>query len=383
MDTAAGLWQKVRVKFPAISDGPPAQPAVDFAGQNRSGNLAWLDLVRGVAALMVMMSHLRGFFFVKWSDLEPASQTSVNFLLFFITRLGREAVVVFFVLSGYLVGGNALSKYMKGGFVIRDYWAHRLARLYTVLIPALALTALLDLGRFYVLGNTDVALNLGWRVLLGNLFFLQNVTTPTFGSDSPLWSLSYEFWFYLVWGCLLCSLNLRIPRFWRMASGLIIIFSLGVMWPDILAYLPMWCLGVVIKIYPIRIKPGLGWVVMLFCLACLVISNRFLNVWGDYLLAASIGLVIMWLVNRDMKFKWLKAVAHFTANISYTTYSMHFPVVAFVLAWLLPHRLKAASFQNWLIYLSLLLAIYFICWLLYLCFERHTGKVRKWLEAKL
>src|SRR5215813_3058612 len=69
---------------------------------------AYLDALRGIAALTVFLTHVRGSFFVKWSDLDAASQGPLNYALFVLTRLGRESVIIFFVLSGYLVGGQAL-----------------------------------------------------------------------------------------------------------------------------------------------------------------------------------------------------------------------------------------------------------------------------------
>jgi peptidoglycan/LPS O-acetylase OafA/YrhL len=39
--------------------------------------------------------------------------------------------------------------------------------------------------------------HLGPEVLLGNLVFLQAILVPTWGSNGPLWSLAFEFWFYI------------------------------------------------------------------------------------------------------------------------------------------------------------------------------------------
>ena len=44
----------------------------------------------------------------------------------------------------------------------------------------------------------DVRQTIGLPTLLGNLAFLQDFFARPYGSNGPLWSLSYEFWFYLV-----------------------------------------------------------------------------------------------------------------------------------------------------------------------------------------
>jgi len=60
------------------------------------------------------------------------------------TGIGHLAVMVFFVLSGYLVGGRLLARYCSGNASIPRYLLDRFTRLYIVLIPALLITALFD-----------------------------------------------------------------------------------------------------------------------------------------------------------------------------------------------------------------------------------------------
>ena len=42
---------------------------------------------------------------------------------------------------------------------------------------------------------------------MGNLFFLQTIFVPPFGSNAPLWSLSFEFWYYLLFPLCLFALS--------------------------------------------------------------------------------------------------------------------------------------------------------------------------------
>ena len=66
-----------------------------------------LDLVRGLSALLVMLGHLRSFLFLDFGELHGAGVIAK--LFYFCTGLGHQAVMVFFVLSGYFVGGSVLS----------------------------------------------------------------------------------------------------------------------------------------------------------------------------------------------------------------------------------------------------------------------------------
>ena len=43
----------------------------------------------------------------------------------------------------------------------------------------------------------------GLETLLGNAAFLQEIVVPTYGSNAPLWSLSYEFWYYFLYPVLI------------------------------------------------------------------------------------------------------------------------------------------------------------------------------------
>ena len=179
---------------------------------------AALDLVRGVSALLVMLGHLRGFLIVDYGGVPaPGLLTKV---FYFATGLGHEAVMVFFVLSGYFVGGSVLAGLGKGSFRWGGYAAARLTRLWMALGPALLLTLAADLvGRqmnpeAYAGGlahlfssgpQSSEPASLAPSTFLGNFFFLQTVTLPVYGSNGPLWSLANEFWYYLVFPLLAVS----------------------------------------------------------------------------------------------------------------------------------------------------------------------------------
>jgi peptidoglycan/LPS O-acetylase OafA/YrhL len=184
--------------------------------------LVHLDFLRGVAAILVCISHLTGFLFVPYKQaISPGLLTKT---FYFFATLGHQAVLLFFVLSGYLVGGSVMKSFQLQRWSWRDYLLRRMTRLWVVLIPALLLTLFWDSlghhvnpegyqGAFYkVYGSgpdTGAPAEWGIRAFLGNLCFLQTILVPVYGSNSPLWSIANEFWYYLLFPLLLSVVLLR------------------------------------------------------------------------------------------------------------------------------------------------------------------------------
>ena len=76
-------------------------------------------------------------------------------------------------------------------------------------------------------------------VWLGNLFFLQKIFVPVFCNDGPLWSLAYEFWYYILFPLLL--FGFRDRRFILIALAVIIAPFLGI---SVLQGFVFWLFGV-------------------------------------------------------------------------------------------------------------------------------------------
>ena len=103
---------------------------------------AHLDLIRGLAAWAVMWGHLRGLFFVDF----PHIQRRGVWLgaIYFLTGFGHQAVMFFFVLSGFFISSAILKRHATRSWSWRDYAIDRSSRLYVVLIPGLLFSFLWD-----------------------------------------------------------------------------------------------------------------------------------------------------------------------------------------------------------------------------------------------
>ncbi|ROQ06246.1 peptidoglycan/LPS O-acetylase OafA/YrhL [Rathayibacter sp. PhB93] len=192
-----------------------------------------LDSVRACAALLVLVAHVRQAFLV------PAAETRLgpaDSALYALTSLGHGAVIVFFVLSGFFVGGSVLSALSRDAFSWTRYLTSRLTRLWLVLIPALVLTAVLDaVGVAFLLDRPQYApggsaqVDGGILGALGNVVFLQPHLVRPFGTDQPLWSIGYEAGYYLLFPLLLVGLTRGSGRRRVLcaAAAVVVVFVLG------------------------------------------------------------------------------------------------------------------------------------------------------------
>ena len=150
----------------------------------------WFDLLRFLAAFAVLVCHGRGFFLPEYAALPLEQRNIFTFAFYSLTRLGGEAVVIFFVLSGFLVGGKGSARIAAGTFNCKSYFIDRFSRIFT---PLFGCTL------FYcVAANFYQAEPVNYYHCLGNLLSLQWIFCPAV--VEPFWSLAYEVWFYILLG---------------------------------------------------------------------------------------------------------------------------------------------------------------------------------------
>lgn len=314
-----------------------------------------LDASRWVAAWLVVLNHVRHLVLV---DLPLVRQPSpFDKALYLVSGLGHEAVMVFFVISGYLVGGVTLSKWRKAGTDLPGYAAARISRIYTVLVPALLTGACLDaLGlrcfdasglysrpdTFHsILMTEPVALRLTVPVFLQNLLALQHVTAPVFGSNGPLWSLAYEIWYYIMFA-LLGTAVLGQGRLQRTACACIAACLLWLL-PSYLWLLGLsWCFGVAAKWLGDRKRPampiGLPVAAVLFLAAA--VSSRLSHSSGaetmmagltrDWLVGLAYALLLVASQRSEVSGRSVPVAAGIHSHLaafSFSLYLYHFPML--------------------------------------------------------
>jgi peptidoglycan/LPS O-acetylase OafA/YrhL len=319
-----------------------------------------------------------------------------------VTGLAHSAVVVFFVLSGYLIGGPALGRVWAGTWSGRRYVVHRVTRLWTVLVPALALTLIWDAvghranaaayqGAYASLlisgpSATSPAVH-GWTVVLGNLLGLQTIVVPVLGSNGPLWSLANETWYYLLGGLLFWSGMLR-PRsavwigVWVLVAGLCWWLPAGMKWAGCL-----WFAGALAERWHAWRHPSPRWawfalgVTAMFAEAIVTLLMRQASS-TDWVIGALVAVALPCLASSPPLGTVYARVATWTSDISYTLYLTHFPAAFALYAWLLapwqgePNLWTAALFAGGVA--TLLLYATVLWWLI----ERRTPILRAWAERR-
>src|ERR1700730_7595164 len=94
-----------------------------------------LNLLRSIAAILVVLGHWRILMFQDYPRL-VAPPSSVT-LFYFLSGLGKPSVMLFFVLSGYLVTASALRSIDNGSWSVESYLTQRITPLLVVLLPDL------------------------------------------------------------------------------------------------------------------------------------------------------------------------------------------------------------------------------------------------------
>jgi peptidoglycan/LPS O-acetylase OafA/YrhL len=318
-----------------------------------------LDLIRGLAALAVMVGHVRGLFFKDFGDL--VHPTIWDRVTYGFTGFGHQAVIVFFVLSGYFIGSSVSESVNARRWSWRVYLVNRLTRLEVVLLPALLLGAVWDqiglrlpqaaslyYGGLYKYFNPSVSLRSTFPVFFGNLFFLQGVASPVFGSNGPLWSLSYEFWYYLLFPAVMLAAAAWVghrSRFLYLGLALLMLWFVG---PTISLYFLIWIAGAVVGrlhrwewLQTSRIlapATAFGGLLFVVPLAWNRIRPIFPEALGDFLIGLGFALWLYVLLQgrrADVAPAYAK-VARTLSRFSYTLYLTHFPVLLLLRGWLSP-----------------------------------------------
>jgi peptidoglycan/LPS O-acetylase OafA/YrhL len=199
-----------------------------------------LDVVRFGASVLVAVGHLtQNYFSTGWPDL--------------ITR-AVEAVAVFFVLSGFVIRYVTRLKYATVG----EYWVDRASRIYSVVLPAVAFTIAADLIAYfanpgYYLANWGDSISHPWLRIITNLTFTSQLWSRSIAlfSNGPFWSLSYECFYYVIYGCAFYLVGVK-RGLWAAA----IILLGGI---HIFLLLPLWLLGCVLYELYARLSERNGW----------------------------------------------------------------------------------------------------------------------------
>jgi peptidoglycan/LPS O-acetylase OafA/YrhL len=321
---------------------------------------AQLDMLRGVAAFAVLTGHVRGLFFTDLQTLGGGRGRPFLSALYAATGLGHEAVMVFFVLSGFFIGGSVIKSVDRWSWT--PYVVNRLTRLYLVLVPALVLTVVVDYvahglpagSMFYDhpiahFNDQPYAERDSLVTFLGNLAFLQTIVVSPFGSNSPLWSLANEFWYYALFPlvALVTAGRASAPR--RLLYAALVVTSALWLPGAIVAAFAVWLFGVAVHFLPgvdAARRPLLSRMLAVAAsvsvTATLAIAN--LHLWRPDVSDFAVGAAAAAVLYAIARIAWRQAplprlyvwLARRASRCSYSVYAVHFPLVMLIRVWVGP-----------------------------------------------
>lgn len=357
----------------------------------KANHYPWLDWMRFLAAFVVVIGHSRDQLFVKYADLETHNIFITAW--FMLTRLGNEAVLMFFVLSGFLVGGIAIQRINNDTFKLKDYIIDRFSRIYVPLVPALLLTFGMQ---YYLFGNYDLA------HITASLLSLQGVITgETIPENEALWTLAYEVWFYIMivgYASIYRGVSNNAIKWLLLGSAISI--SVGAIFGALkLHYLLCWLIGAVAYLtIPKKTSKSL---VLLGILLCLYgsfgkqlnrgsesIDVKWLEMFipsmemARLIFSTGFALLIQQLVlTRPVGISAkIEKLGVPLAAFSYTLYLVHSPVIRFFKHGLGYTDMKEVNIVNISIYIGLISTSLILAAGMYYIFEKNTSKARKWLK---
>lgn len=362
----------------------------------RTVRLDYLDGLRGVAALYVVLFHATIGFVAPFPEaLRPLGR---------LFSFGHEAVGIFIVLSGYCLTlsatrfGAVHPRPSLGPFLFRR--ARRLLPpYYAAMALSLAAIALIPaLGPHRLDGTiwADTFPALAWGPIVSHLLLVHNWFPVWVHSiNGPHWSVATEWQIYPFLPLVLVPLRNKFGAVWM----LFVAFALGYcpLWfaPEwsrtvVSWYLPVFAAGVFAAL--IHFADGaearlreLPWgrCAVLIGFGLVVFAQGFASVWfrlqplTDLLVGVATAIFLVWTRQAALRGRphllgrWLELpIVDGLGRISYSLYLTHLPVLALLYASLRPLRLSWAWTAATMLFVGTAISVLF-AWVFYALVERH------------
>lgn len=336
--------------------------------------LIFLDGLRGLAALMVTLGHIKWLLWEGYSDgylKHPETYSFINKIIMYslsVFRFGHQSVMLFFILSGFVIHlrySNQIANNSFQNFDTLNYLKRRAKRIYPPFIFALFLSFVLDtigmnLGFSIYEGQTPNAtinqsihhINHEFLTFLGNVAFLFTSHVPIFGTVLPAWSLKLEWWFYIVYPLMLFINRKTVLG----ALGLVVLlqiyaFYFNITLPifyvfnEIAGGLLSWWLGTTLAdIYTKRLPIPMKYLSILTIFLLTILFGHkmpiYLQEYSNLFCAIGfVGLIALLLQLQSLNIS-LKFLEKFKllGDFSYTLYIIHFPITVFISGWVLKNN---------------------------------------------
>lgn len=314
-----------------------------------------LDSLRGLGAVVVVLHHLR----ILWESQTHPTSGLCGFFLDLVSASGFEAIILFFVLSGFVLSLPAVDGRPQTYFT---FVTRRISRIY---VPYLAVLAIAVAGAFWLHGTVTTgdwfrgtwSEPVRWHPVWQHVMFLGRFDTELF--NPPIWTLVYEMRISLIFP-LLCAFALRLKSQWSfvIAAGLtgaaIVLarppFQVALDLADTLHFAGFFVLGIFLarqrsalgewfRRQPKLVKVLVGGASLFLCLLggplfaqknANILNHHSLVCASQWLLAlGGAGVIMISLNSASCKRLLSWRPIHFLGQISYSLYLWHFVVIEY------------------------------------------------------
>ena len=351
----------------------------------------WLDAIRFLAAFTVLFSHSRMDYFSVYVELPAEQHNHLAFAFYMLGRLGHEAVIIFFVLSGFLVGGRGFERMRTKSLKVKSYMIDRFSRIYPPLIMSVFF--------YYITCFFIPTQNWEWSTAIGNILNLQGIACKSL--VSPYWSLSYEWWFYLCLAMLAIAYQSQNSK--KRLLGLIgfcLTVSVFLVNKMSLHYFVIWLIGALSYLIRPQEKSKVAFygsllgIIVGIVLYQLSKDTRSINLplninnpkLVELFLCLMVCVFLQQIILRKPKTKtaiFIENKLGYMGNFSYSLYLSHRIWMMWIFYFIYPEKVGQMTLMDFIKYISLLLICLIGCWLMYLGSERYTPQIKKYLKRLL
>lgn len=292
------------------------------------------ESLRGIAAIAVALAHVFQFFLARY---HPEYYRSVGLI-------AQSSVMVFFVMSGFLIGVSIQNNKSRNGyFAMSDYAISRFRRIYPPLVLSLIIILLMAVIAPYVFESgaqrfsteSDAFIKgrgiFYWPSQIFSVLTFTNGLLPQ-GTpfNTPLWSLPFEAWYYV----LAALLFTKKPFYILMAF--MIAYAISGANIKFLIFGAVWFAGLGLSLIDVKGKAHTVTAVVLTAVTSWFAFNhgaQFIVSGGDYtmfnmwfgLAFASFTYLFILCMNARIN------IIPSSSKYSYTLYIIHYPIIMFMI----------------------------------------------------
>ena len=348
-----------------------------------------LNELRALAAIAVIFHHIELY---KNSINIKGLYITTEFG-YFISRLGKNAVYLFFVLSGFLITYLLIQEKEKNSTIqLKKFFMRRILRIWPLYYFIIFLSFFLlpivskSFSDFFdnsqeIFQNVMILDSDFLKPLLLFLLFLPNVAYYFYDyvitGASQSWSVGVEEQFYIIWPFIFLLFN---RKYWLYIFALIfcIMFVIGakVTRAFPFEYMALGAIGGYVNYY---FKEKLeflyrkfNYFIIVSILIVLLLFPIFKSVYYQSLVfAVFVVLLLLHTVNATHKFIFLSKPFNFLGNISYGIYMYHPIIMYFVFSFINSLKIKNLYVYNFIVYFLVLGITFLISFLSYKYLEKR------------